>query len=55
MRRELHGLSVERIKELVQAYQRRRKPPESGIPAMAVPPRGPLPKQGGTKAPLEFD
>jgi hypothetical protein len=34
---------------------RRRKPPEAGIAISAVPPRGPLPKQGGAEAPLEFD
>ena len=34
---------------------RRPKPPESGLPVPAVPPQGPLPKQGGAAAPLEFD
>lgn len=34
---------------------RRRKPPEAGLPVPAVPPQGPLPKQGGAAAPLEFD
>ena len=34
---------------------RRRKPPESGVPVPAVPPNGPMPKQGGAAAPLEFD
>lgn len=33
----------------------RRKPPEEGIAVPAIPPRGPLPKQGGAAAPLEFD
>ncbi len=33
---------------------RRRKPPEAGMPIPAIPPRGPLPKQGGAEAPLEF-
>ena len=33
----------------------RRKPPEAGIAGPAIPPRGPLPKQGGAAAPLEFD
>lgn len=32
-----------------------RKPPEAGIPAPAVPPRGPLPKQGGAAAFLDFE
>jgi hypothetical protein len=35
--------------------KRRPKPPESGLPVPAVPPQGPLPKQGGAAAPLEFD
>lgn len=34
---------------------KKRKPPESGLPVPAVPPRGPLPMQGGAAAPLEFD
>ena len=34
---------------------RRRKPPESGIAVPAAPPKGPLPKQGGAEAPLDFD
>lgn len=34
---------------------KKRKPPEAGIAVPAVPPRGPLPKQGGAEAPLEFD
>lgn len=32
-----------------------RKPPEAGIAVPAVPPKGPLPKQGGAAAPLDFD
>jgi hypothetical protein len=32
-----------------------RKPPEAGLAVPAVPPSGPLPKQGGAAAPLEFD
>lgn len=32
-----------------------RKPPEAGIAVPAVPPKGPLPKQGGATAPLDFD
>lgn len=35
--------------------RRRRKPPEAGIAVPAVPPRGPLPRQGGAEAPLTFD
>ena len=31
-----------------------RKPPEAGLPVPAVPPKGPLPMQGGAEAPLEF-
>ena len=33
----------------------RRKPPESGLSVPAHPPSGPLPRQGGAAAPLEFD
>ena len=33
----------------------RRKPPEEGMPVPAVPPKGPLPKQGGAEAALRFD
>ena len=32
-----------------------RRKPKGGMPAMAEPPRGPLPLQGGAEAPLEFD
>lgn len=31
----------------------RRKPPESGMPVPAVPPRGPMPLQGGAAAALD--
>lgn len=33
---------------------RRRKPPEAGLPVPAVPPHGPLPRQGGAAAALDF-
>ncbi len=33
----------------------RRKPPEAGVAAPAVPPRGPMPKQGGAAAMLDFE
>jgi len=32
----------------------RRRPPEAGVAARAVPPRGPLPKQGGAAAMLDL-
>lgn len=32
----------------------RRKPPDAGIAVPAIPPRGPLPLQGGAEAPLDF-
>ncbi len=41
------------LKDSLKA-SRRRKPPESGVPVPAVLPDGPLPKQGGAAAPLEF-
>jgi hypothetical protein len=31
----------------------RRDPPEAGLPQPAVPPRGPLPLEGGAEAPFE--
>ena len=33
----------------------KRRPPEAGIAVPVVPPKGPLPKQGGAAAPLDFD
>ena len=33
---------------------KRRRPPEAGLPIPAVPPKGPLPMQGGAEAPLDF-
>jgi len=42
------------LNHLNRSGPRRRKPPESGIAVPAVPPNGPLPKQGGAEAPLEF-
>ncbi len=36
------------------AFRGRGKPPEAGLAVPAVPPRGPLPLQGGAEAPLEF-
>ncbi len=32
-----------------------RKPPEAGLAVPVVPPRGPLPMQGGAAAPLDFE
>jgi hypothetical protein len=32
-----------------------RRKPRGGMPAMAEPPRGPLPLQGGAEAPLKFE
>lgn len=42
------------LREALEARRgfRHRKPPESGVPVPAVPPNGPLPKQGGAAAPL---
>ena len=34
---------------------RKRKPPEAGLAVPAVPPKGPMPLQGGAEAPLDFD
>ncbi len=38
-----------------QTRTHRRKPPEAGVAVPAIPPRGPLPKQGGAAAPLDFE
>lgn len=46
---------MDRLERLSRNRPRRRKPPEAGVPVPAVPPRGPVPKQGGAEAPLEFD
>lgn len=35
--------------------QHRRRPPEAGIAVPAIPPRGPLPLQGGAAAPINTD
>jgi hypothetical protein len=51
LRREVLGARV----RIGRKPPRRRRPPEAGLPVPAVPPRGPLPLQGGAEAPLEFD
>jgi len=38
-----------------QTRNKRRKPPEADLAIPAVPPRGPLPKQGGAAAPLDYE
>lgn len=35
--------------------KRPRKPPEAGLAFPAVPPRGPVPLQGGAEAPLDLE
>jgi len=46
-----------RLRREIEQLLRRpgRRPPESGVPVPALLPKGPLPKQGGAEAPLEFD
>ena len=44
-----------RLMERIARSQLRRKPPEAGLAVPAMPPRGPLPLQGGAEAPLTFD
>ena len=58
--RERHLLEPEvahltALKAHLYRSTRRGKPPAAGIAVPAVPPRGPLPLQGGAEAPLEFD
>lgn len=45
-----------KLKELRARFdpRRKRKPPESGMPAPVEPPKGPRPMQGGAAAPLDF-
>lgn len=50
--RRVHQIVAEAHAE---AVRRRKRPPEAGLAMPAVPPRGPLPLQGGAEAPLEFD
>ena len=49
------GASLKFTMEDWKRTQRRRKPPEAGLPVLAVTPKGPLPKQGGAEATLTFD
>jgi len=47
---------IAQFRERLEALSggRKRRPPESGLSVPAVPPRGPIPKQGGAAASLEF-
>jgi len=47
------GVLIERAEQA--ARRRKRKPPEAGLSVPAIPPKGPLPKQGGAAAPLDFE
>lgn len=46
--------AAERSALMQRLGARRRKPPEAGLAIPAVPPRGPLPRQGGAAAALNF-
>jgi hypothetical protein len=52
--RRVEGLMADVFGKRASPPRRRRKPPEAGLPVPAVPPRGPLPMQGGAEAPLDF-
>lgn len=54
--RVLLKAEIAHLRSILEGLTRggRRKPPESGIAVPAVPPKGPLPKQGGAEAPLDF-
>lgn len=54
-KRESFGGSLGKTMDAWTRNQPRRKPPEAGMPVPAIPPKGPLPKQGGAEAPLTFD
>lgn len=43
-----------RLADILARSKGRRKPPEAGLAVPAIPPKGPLPMQGGAEAPLEF-
>ncbi len=50
--------TVPSVKEILDRARRihgrgKRRPPESGVPQPAEPPRGPWPLQGGAEAPLD--
>ncbi|MEO0591200.1 MAG: hypothetical protein AAFY81_02695 [Pseudomonadota bacterium] len=47
------GVLIERAEQA--ALRRKRKPPEAGLSVPAIPPKGPLPKQGGAAAPLDLE
>ena len=59
LRRVLGGQFAKRLSLLEKDWRiptrNRREPPEAGLPVPAIPPRGPLPLQGGAEAPLKFD
>ena len=48
---KLHALG--RVVKQQMDRKNRRKPPASGMAVPAVPPRGPLPLEGGAEAPLD--
>jgi hypothetical protein len=49
-----HGRAMGfRIGIELRSLRKRRRPPEGGEPIPAVPPRGPLPLQGGAEAGFE--
>ena len=44
-----------RMADRLAAKRRRRRPPQSGMPAPVEPRGGPLPLEGGAEAPLDYD
>jgi hypothetical protein len=53
--RRTHGVRISLAEIEEQVRRNSRKRPPGMAPALVEPPRGPLPLQGGTAAPLEFD
>lgn len=45
---------LSQLRDKRRGFRGRRKPPEAGLPVPALPPKGPLPKEGGAAAPLDF-
>jgi len=49
--RKIRQIGLAMMKRIQRAN--RRKPPETGVAIPAVPPKGPLPLEGGAEAPLD--
>ena len=50
-----HQIKTSTLLRLLNSGRKRRRPDDGSMPALAEPPRGPLPLAGAAEAPLEFD